>query len=574
VKTGFLSHWPGPNLFDREATNLFIHYYRSRWQRLLIYSLAASVQSLFVLPVLFLIRQVFDQAIPHGQVDALILLGGGIVLIRVLHSLVGLWLRSFVLNIIKSAVQTLRQDLLDRLYALSREHFNHADRDRMHTRIVLDSERFDNLSNRLLSSMLPALFASIALLVVLLALNWPLVAMTAAILPLLAWSSRRAGQWVKEDVHACQHAMEQFSKGARFTLRQMDLIRLKACEGRERVIQHGYVEELSATGRRMAMSFAVHGQVQHNLTGLAGIIILVAGGAAIAKGTMSLGDLLMFYVAAGLLNGQLDNLLSGVPEWIAGNESLLKLHGLLREGREQPYHGTRSIDFDGSFRLRGVSFAYDDHCVLQAIDLDVPAGARVAIIGPNGAGKTTLLNLLVGFCRPQQGGLYAGGVAYDELDMGALRRSMGVVMQQQSFFAGTVLENIRYGYPDASREAVQAAARLALADDFIMALVEGYDTEIGEGGALLSGGERQRLAIARALLGEPKLLILDEPTNHLDTNAIARLMRGLVDAPQRPTILIISHDPDVVAFADRVYRLDQGRLHQETPASANIELAH
>jgi ATP-binding cassette subfamily B protein len=310
------------------------------------------------------------------------------------------------------------------------------------------------------------------------------------------------------------------------------------------------------------------------LTGLAGIIILVAGGTAIVKGAMSLGDLLMFYVAAGLLNGQLNNLLGSVPEWIAGNESLLKLHGLLREGREQPYHGARSIDFDGSFSLRGVSFAYDDHCVLRAIDLDVPAGARVAIVGPNGAGKTTLLSLLVGFCRPQQGGLYASGVAYDELDMGALRRSMGVVMQQQSFFAGTVLENIRYGHPDASRAAVQAAARLALADDFIMALAEGYDTEIGEGGALLSGGERQRLAIARALLGEPKLLILDEPTNHLDMSAIARLMRGLVDAPQRPTILIISHDPGVVAFADRVYCLDQGRLHEETPASANLELAH
>ena len=551
---------PALALFDRDALRLFAHYYRARRIRLALYSLVASLQSLFVLPVLYLIRVVFDQAIPQGQADMLPWLGAAIVLIRALQAGVGLGLRRVVLNTVKGAVVELRQDLLDRLYILSREHFNHADMDRMHTRIVLDSERFDNLSNRLLSSMLPALFACVALLGVVLFLNWQLVAMAAALFPVLAWTSRSAGRRVKADVHECQQAMEQFSTGARFTLRQMDLIRLKACEEQQRAVQHQYIQDLSDHSRRMAMSFAVHGQVQRNLTGLAGIIILVAGGSAVAQGAMSLGDLMSFYVAAGLLNGQLDNLTGGIPELIAGQEALLKLHGLLKEGETQPYTGKRRIGFDGKISLRGASFAYGGHLVLRSVELDIPPGGRVAIVGPNGAGKTTLLNLVVGFCRPQAGAVYADGVAYDELDMAALRKRMGVVMQQQSFFAGTVLDNLRFGNPEASRETVRAAARLALADGFVSALPGGYDTEMGEGGALLSGGERQRLAIARALLGDPRLLILDEPTNHLDAEAIARLMDSLCAAPGRPAILIISHDPGVVAFAERVYRLEQGHL--------------
>lgn len=554
------------NLFDRDAMRLFAHYYRFCKWRLLAYALAASVQSLFVLPILFLIRRAFDRAIPNGEVHTLLNIGIAIILVRLLYSLTGLGLRAYILNLIKPAVTNLRRDLLDRLYLLERDYFGHADLDKIHARIVLDSERFDNLSNRLLSGMLPALFGSIALFLVLVALNWRLVALTAVILPPLALSSHLAGRRVKRDVHAFQRAFEQFSKGVLFALRQMDLTRLKACETMECERQYRYAKEVSADGRRMAMSFAVHGQLQRNLTGLAGILILVAGGAGVAEGAMTLGDLMAFYVAAGLLNGQLDSLIGGLPDLIAGNESLVVLRGVLRDGPTEPYRGQRRIAFDGDIVLRGVSFAYGKHIILRGLDLDIAPGANIAIVGPNGAGKSTLLNLLVGFSKPQQGALMASGMDYDELDIHALRAQIGVVMQHPSFFAGSVLENIRYGHPDTDLEEVRAVARLALADEFVADLPKGYGTQIGEGGVLLSGGERQRLAIARALLAGPKLLILDEPTNHLDVDAIGRLMSGLLAASQRPAILIISHDPSVIAYADTVYRLDGGLLARVPPA--------
>jgi len=555
-------------LVDRDAMRLFARYYRFAGWRLAAYALAASAQSLLVLPILFLIRRAFDQAIPNGDVAALIRIGLAIILVRVLYSLAGLGLRAYILDVIKQAVAHLRRDLLDRLYALERDYFGHADLDKMHARIVLDSERFDNLSNRLLSSMLPALFGTVALFLVLVALNWRLVALTAVVLPPLAVIARLAGSWVKRDVYAFQRAFEQFSKAVLFALRQMDLTRLKACEAMELGRQYRAAETVSTDGRRMAMSFAIHGQLQRNLTGLAGIMILVAGGSGVADGTMTLGDLMAFYVAAGLLNGQLDSLIGGMPDLIAGSESLVTLRGVLRDGQVEPYRGQRRVVFDGGLILSKVTFAYGAHIILRDIELHIDPGSSSAIIGPNGAGKSTLLNLLVGFSKPQQGWLSASGVVYEELDMRALRAQIGVVMQHPGFFAGSVLENIRYGRPEATLDAVRDAARLALADEIIVNLPAGYDTEIGEGGVLLSGGERQRLALARALLGEPRLLILDEPTNHLDSDAIDRLMRGLLLARARPAILTISHDPSVIAYAETVYRLDGGRLARVAPAAA------
>jgi ABC-type bacteriocin/lantibiotic exporter with double-glycine peptidase domain len=278
---------------------------------------------------------------------------------------------------------------------------------------------------------------------------------------------------------------------------------------------------------------------------------------------MTLGELLTFYVAANMLNGYVDTLTSSVPELLAGNQSLVTLRRFLVDGEPQPYHGARPIEFRGAIELRGVSFGYGEEPVLRDVDLAIPAGAHVALAGPNGAGKSTLVQLVLGFYRPQRGAVLADGVPYDELDLRALRRAIGVVSQRPEFFAGTIRENIAYGAPGATPEEIEAAARLALAHEVIVELPAGYDTQIGEHGVRLSGGQSQRIAIARALLGRPKLLILDEPTNHLDASAVARLMRGLSELPDRPGLLVISHDPEVLECAARVYHLRDGTLATE-----------
>jgi ATP-binding cassette subfamily B protein len=557
----------GP-IFERAALGVFTRYYRRHARSLAIYTLLATLQSLLVLPLLWQVRLAFDTAIPQARVGLLVALGGGIALVRALQSVVAVALRNYVLGIIKSAVGALRVELLDRLQLLSHPHLARVDRDQLHTRIVQDSERFDNLGHRVWSAVVPALFGVLVLAPVLLYLNAWLVAATAIVAPPLWLLSRRLGRRVKRDVGRFQEAFERFSHGTQFALRHADLTRLHGCEAIERERQHARIAALGDTGRRMAMSFAVHGQAQRNVGGIAGIVILVAGGAAVATGAMTLGQLAVFYVAAGLLNGHLDTLLGSLPELIAGHESLLKLRGLLEEGEVEPYTGTRAIDFNGDVRLVDVAFGYGATPVLRGVDLALRPGVSVAIVGPNGSGKTTLAHLLVGFVRPSCGAILAGDVAYDEIDMRALRSRIGVVTQHPSFFAGSVAENLRYGRPEASDDELVAAARLGLAEDFVRELPEGFDAPIGEGGALLSGGQRQRLAIARALVGQPRLLILDEPTNHLDAASVHRVLVNVLAMPTRPAVLVISHDREVIAMTDEVHALVDGRLAPIRSATA------
>jgi ABC-type multidrug transport system fused ATPase/permease subunit len=547
-------------LFEGNAWRYFYSYFRPERARLLVYAVIASAQSLLVLPVLILIRYAFDAAIPKAQITLLLWIGLAIVATRAVNSAISLYMRALILRITKGAIGQIRIDIVRRLYSLSRQFYAGADTGTIHTRIVQDTERVDDMSNSLLSAMLPAVFTSAALVLVLIFLNWRLVIFTAAVLPALWLTGRFTGRYVKQQVSIFHRAFEGFSKGILFVLEHMDLTRIQAFEAEEVARQIGRVDKLRRIGRLMAMSYAVHAQVETNVMGLAAVIILVIGGIAIANGAMTLGEFVSFYFAAGLLNVQIGRINGAFPELIRGNESLVTLRKLSNAGPLEPYRGTRLIAFDGTIALCDVTFSFGLHTVLRHVSLDIDRSSNIAIVGPNGAGKTTILHLISGFYRPDGGRLLANGVPYDEIDLRELRRSIAVVMQHLTFFSGTVLENISYGCRGTSRDEVIAASKRALADDFVRHLPQGYDTEIGGEGMRLSGGEYQRLAIARALVGRPKLLILDEPTNHLDAETVDRLMDALVNDPRRPALLTITHDPTVVRFADAVYRLEDGIL--------------
>ncbi|CAN5865205.1 ABC transporter ATP-binding protein [soil metagenome] len=219
---------------------------------------------------------------------------------------------------------------------------------------------------------------------------------------------------------------------------------------------------------------------------------------------------------------------------------------------------------DGDLRLENVVFAYkDSEPVVNDLSLHLAAGQTTAIVGATGAGKSTIIKLLLRFYDPQQGRVTLDGHDLRDLEMTSLRRAIGLVSQDVFLFHGTVLENIAYGDPDASLEAVRRAAEVAEAHEFIANLPNGYDTVVGERGQKLSGGQRQRISIARAVLKNPPILILDEATSAVDNETEAAIQRSLEKIARGRTMILIAHRLSTIRNADRIYVLEHGRLKEQ-----------
>ena len=559
-------------ILDRDAL-LFLWRYIGRSRGKLLVSVVGTIaQSLLMLPVLWLVRRAFDVVIPAGDLRTLALTGAGIFMIRLAGSLLSLALRRQMLLIVKGAVAALRVDLITALLHLSREQADRLSIPQAHTRVVQETERIDRVATAILSGLVPSLVAALGIAAVLLVLDIRMVTLGAVVLPLVWYVSRRLTRRVDGDVRRFQKSFERFSSGVHFVLRQLDMVKLVAAEGKEAAMQRATLQELQQQGVRMAMTAAVHSQLQRTLIGVAGISILVVGGIGVAAGDLSLGGFITFYVAAGLLHGHMDNVLASLPEIVAGNVSLRTLRSMLDSATPESYHGTRVVSGTGAVALHDVSFAYGERLVLRGITLRIAPGERVAIVGENGAGKSTIGRLIAGLYRPASGVLLWSDVPYDEVHMPSLRRELGVVQQHVSFFAGTIAENLRYGHDDVSDVAIADALTRSTADAVIARLPLGLQTPTGELGHLLSGGERQRIAIARALVGTPRLLLLDEPTTHLDVASVADMMTRILSRTDRPSVLTITHDPSVEAFSDTVYRLQNGYLVPVTVAAAPLVL--
>jgi ATP-binding cassette subfamily B protein len=550
-----------------DSTNLvawrhYLKFYRGSYGALLASILASVAQSATIFPIAYLVRVTFDEVIPGGDLRDTVISGLAIVGLNCLAGGLALWSRRVTLGLTKNAILNYRDELLKRMYTLSRSYLTKIDQAEMHASIVQDTERLDETTNALISNLLPATAVSVALGVVLAYTNWLLFLLLVALSPAVYLLNRHMGRRVTEQVGAFHRAFARFSKGILFVLQKMDLTNVQAAEEFEIERQRGHMEELRRASGSLAWQRTAYTLVQSTLLNLSSVVILIVGGRAVSDGSMTVGALLAYYVSVSLMTSQLRIVSASIPRIIQGNQSIANLFNILQIRDSVPYTGTARIRFEGGIALEAVSFRYKDLPVLRNVDVQIRPGSTVALIGPNGSGKSTAVYLILGFYRPQSGRLTADGQPYDTLDIVSLRRSVGVVMQDPIIFPGTIFENITYGLAEASPDDVARAALIATAHDFIELLPEGYDTLVGERGVLLSGGQCQRIALARALLGDPSLLILDEPTNHLDREAIHQLMRNLSGMRNRPSILIVSHDPDVVRGADRVYSLRDGTVER------------
>ncbi|MFL5865725.1 MAG: ABC transporter ATP-binding protein, partial [Thermoleophilaceae bacterium] len=486
-------------------------------RRLLAISLAVSIaQSLLLVPIALIIRHAFDGVIPRGDRSTLVWSGAAILVLYLASSGLGLLGRYTVIRASKDAIMRLRIQLLERIYALPRAHFDRSDLGTLHSTIVQDSERLDLMTFALVGQLVPAAIIGLGLLLVLGVLNIALLGVLLSVIPILMILGRILAHAARRHTRIFQRAFDVFSTQVQFTLRAMTMTKAHGAEEIELVRRRAETKALAEAGREMAWRQSAYTLVQGSVAAMAGVIVLVAGGAAVADHSISLGTLLSFYAGIALLRGQANSVLVAMPLVIAGRESMERLQAILDTAEPEPYHGTRRIDFRGGVELEDVDFGYEEVPVLRGVSLRISPGEHIALIGPNGAGKSTIMALILALYRPDAGRVLMDDVPLDELDVVQLRRRIGVFLQDPIIFRGSVRDNIAYGRPDISDEDVRAAAELAGADRFVQRLSAGYDTDVGDEGVLLSAGQRQRIAIARAMLTRPALLILDEPTSHLD----------------------------------------------------------
>lgn len=321
------------------------------------------------------------------------------------------------------------------------------------------------------------------------------------------------------------------------------------------------IDENSAANTKAEMAFVPIMFLQNLTAKLLGVVVAIISVAFYLNGTMELLNAVVMILAAFILFGALDT---------AGNYSALLRNVDLYVGKAQAVLDMPTMDIDGKdiipssydIDVENAEFSYDKRKIIDGVSIHIPQHTTTAIVGPSGGGKTTLCHLISRFWDVDKGCVKIGGVDVREYSMDSLMRNFSFVFQSVYLFQDTIANNIRFGQSDAPMEKVIEASRKACCHDFIMALPDGYDTVIGEGGASLSGGEKQRISIARAIMKDAPIIILDEATANVDPESEQELTAAIEALTKEKTILMIAHRLKTVRHADNILVIDKGRIAQ------------
>ncbi len=516
------------------------------------------------LPVIF--QRILDVHLNAKDEGGILLLSLLTVGLLILHQICSVRGAALLATAVTKVALDLRGRIFHKVQFLSFGYLDRQQTGRLLSKYAFDTQKVEGVIMPVLNGFIPDSLYSLLTLGVLVSLNFQLALVVVLMLPVFAIMRARYFDRFRTKNEANRVAQENLTGAASEMFTALKLVRVYGEEAQAAghltasndAVARSRVELVTVSSSFGAFSFAAIKVLS---------LVVVAGGALLAiHGQVTIGTVIAFVAGVPILVNPIQ-MFAGVSEqYFTAEAGYRSIHELINAPYVEEWHGTRRTEpLRGRITFDRVQFRYPDNerGAINDFSLDIAAGEKIAFVGPSGAGKSTLANLLLGLHRPQSGEIRIDGVAQAELDLRWFRRRTALVMQESILLSGSIADNLRFARTDATDEELHAAARLANAEEFILRLPEGYATRVGERGALLSGGQRQRLAIARAILRDPVVLILDEPTSALDYESERLIQQALDNLARGRTVITIAHRLSTIRHADRIVVLNEGRIVEQ-----------
>ena len=511
----------------------------------------------------FSTKYLMDDVIAGNQWDLLPKLGLAVGVASIIDAACS-FANSQVLGVAgQRAITEMRKDIEAHVMRLPIRYFDSTKTGVLISRIMTDAEGIRNLVGTGIVQLTGSIVSAVLALGVLLYLNWKLTAVTILILGTFGGGMARAFQRLRPLFRERGKINAEVTGRLSESLGGIRIVKAYTAEKREEVVFAKGAHRLFRNVAQTMTGVSGVGASSSLVLGSSLIAMMLIGGSSIRAGDMTIGDFVMYLSFTALMAlpvVQLANIGTQISEAFAGLDRIREIRRMTTEDQEDA--GLAALpDVRGEVEFADVTFEYNPGVpVLKHVSFHAPAGSTTALVGSSGSGKSTLISLVMAFNRPQQGRVIVDGRDLSTIPLRDYRGNLGVVLQDNFLFDGTIAENIAYARPHASRDDIKAVSRIAHCNEFVEAFEQQYDTIVGERGVRLSGGQRQRVAIARAILANPRILILDEATSSLDSESEALIQDGLRSLRAGRTTFVIAHRLSTIQSADQILVLEAGEI--------------